>query len=89
MSSVIIVQHHSPFANDEEEQDEQPRHYARDGSENEDGGLIDACLALAEMEVKYWKAKKAGDERTAEKASAEGQRLAKRVAALRGDDDGE
>jgi hypothetical protein len=56
MPSVIIVQH-SPFADEQTDDQEQPKHFARD--EDDDGDLIDAHLALAETEVRYWRARKA------------------------------
>jgi len=82
MPNVVII-HHSPFADEEANDQGQPEHFARDGSDD-DGDLIDAHLALAEAEVRYWKARKAGDVRAAKQASAEAERLA---ATLRGDDE--
>jgi hypothetical protein len=88
--SVLAIFSH-PFA-DEDAEEEQPRHHARDGSEYD--RLIDLHIALAETEVRFWQAHKAEDERAASKAAAEGQKLSKQIAALsggedRGDDDGE
>jgi hypothetical protein len=91
MPSVVIIQHH-PFADEEQDDQEQPRHYAKDGSQYD--RLCDLHIARAEAEARFWQANKAEDERAASKAAAEGKRLSKQIAALtgdgeRGDDDGE
>jgi hypothetical protein len=89
MPNVVII-HHSPFAN-EEADDQEPRHHAQDGSEY--GRLIDLHIAKAEAEVRFWQAHKAEDERAASKAAAEGERISQQIRKLcpegdEGDEDG-
>jgi hypothetical protein len=84
MPSVVII-HHSPFA-DEDQQDEQPRHFAREGG-SDYGRLIDLHIARAEAELRFWEAHKTGDKKAADKAATEGERLSKQITAMCGDDD--
>jgi hypothetical protein len=78
---VAIFSH--PFA-DENAEEEQPQHHARDGSRYD--RLIDLHILKAEAELKFWQAEKAGDERAGSRAAAEREKIDKEISAMTGDD---